>query len=197
MDDGSQPPSAYATVRHSARRGYGAALKSGIRAAKAPYVATMDGDFQHTFTDVKRIWEFIQYFPENEMVIGDRRVHETETKRWIGRKVLNTIGGLFAWKYLPDLNSGLRIFNRSTALGYEPILCDTFSFTSSITLSMLCDNYKVDWLPIRVQPRRHGKSRVRPWRDGWITLKIIFRIGLALRTRKLRGFFRRIISAIS
>ena len=190
MDDGSTPPSAFATVRHATRRGYGAALKSGIRAAKAPYVATMDGDNQHTITDVKRLYEFIQYFPENEMVIGDRRVHETQARRWIGRKVLNTLAGLFAWRWIPDLNSGLRVFKRQTVLGYESILCDSFSFTTTTTLSMLCDNYQVDWLPIRLQPRKHGKSRVRVWRDGWTTLRLIIWIGLAIRTRGIRAWLR-------
>lgn len=190
VDDGSQPPCPWATLRHEKRKGYGAALKTGIRAARAPYVATLDGDGQHSIVDVNRLWEFIQYFPENEMVIGDRRVKESEAKRWIGRKILNTIAGLFAWKFIPDLNSGLRIFKRQTVLSYEPILCEGFSFTTTTTLSMLCDNLMIDWLPIRVQARKEGKSRVRVWSDGWTTLRLILWIGCAIRTRKLRAFLR-------
>ncbi len=190
VDDGSSPACPWATLRHEKRKGYGAALKTGIRAAKTEYVATMDGDGQHSLKDVNRLWEFIQYFPENEMVIGDRRVKETESHRWIGRKILNGIAGIFAWKFIPDLNSGLRVFRRETILGYESILCEGFSFTTTSTLSCLADGYLVDWLPIRVQPRKNGKSRVKVWSDGWKTLRLILWIGCALRTRRLRALLR-------
>ena len=110
--------------------------------------------------------------------------------RYVGRKGLNWIASLFAWRWIPDLNSGLRIFQRSMALGYFPILCDRFSFTSSLTLSMLADCYLVDWLPIKVAPRTHGTSKVHVWRDGWLTLRTILWIGLGLRTRRIRAWLR-------
>lgn len=192
VDDGSDVACPYATIRHEKRKGYGAALKTGIRAARGEFVATMDGDGQHTFADVARLWEFIKYFPENEMVIGDRRVKETEAKRWIGRKILNTLAGFFAWKWIPDLNSGLRIFKRVTVLGYEPILCNEFSFTTTSTLAHLADGYMVDWLPIRVQPRKEGKSRVKIWSDGLRTLWLIIYVGMGCRTRGIRKILRAI-----
>ena len=191
VDDGSRSPLACAQVRHSTCLGYGAALKTGIEKAQGEYIITMDGDGQHRVKDALRLIDFIEEFQENAMVIGDRRLTESTPERWIGRKVLNTIAGGLAYKWIPDLNSGLRIFKKSVVVGYEPILCGGCSFTSSITLSMLADNYKVDWLPIRVLPRGHGTSRVKLWSDGWRTLKIILVIGIALRTRRIRGWLRR------
>ena len=190
VDDGSLTPSPHATIRFEQPRGYGAALKAGIQKAKHRYIATMDGDGQHTFRDIERLWDFMQYFPNNAMVIGDRRLKERQPRRWIGRKVLNTIAGLFAWRWISDLNSGARVFRRDVVMGYFPILCDQFSFTTSLTLSMLADGYEVDFLQIKVHQRKVGESRVKLWRDGWRTLRLICWLGLALRTRRLRRWWR-------
>lgn len=190
VDDGSKVPVVGADIRFETSRGYGAALKAGIHFAGTDLICTMDGDGQHTAWDVKRLEDFMIYFSHQAMVIGDRRLKETSWKRYIGRKVLNWLASGFANRWIPDLNSGLRIFRRNVAEGYFPILCDGFSFTTSLTMSMLTDHYSVDWLPIKVLPRKHGRSHVRLWRDGWITLRTILYIGSALRTRKLRGWMR-------
>ena len=191
VDDGSQTPFPGARIRHEVSQGYGAAIKAGLSVATGEWVITADGDGQHRFRDLLRLVEFMEEFPENAMVVGDRRLKERGLRLW-GRKGLNWAASLFAGRWIPDLNSGLRIFRRQVALGYLPILCDQFSFTTTLTLSMLADGYRVDWLPIRVQPRREGQSKVAVWRDGVRTLGLIVWIGLALRTRGLRAWLRRL-----
>lgn len=190
VDDGSKVPIVGATVRHPKPQGYGTALKGGIYHAKGDWIITMDGDGQHRIRDAVRLTEFIEEFPNNMMVIGDRRLVESTCIRWMGRKILNTFAGMFAWKWIPDLNSGMRIFKKEVAMGYSTILSGGFSFTTSLTLSMMTDGYKVDWLPIKVFPRPAGVSQVRLWTDGWRTLWLILWIGIGLRTRRLRGFLR-------
>lgn len=190
VDDGSTPPCPFATVRHETNLGYGASLKTGLYFAEADLVATMDGDGQHTLSDIKRLFDFMAYFPHLHMVVGDRRVVEKSFVRWIGRKGLNWTASLFAGRWIADLNSGIRLFRKKVVLSYEPILSDKFSFTTSCTLSMLCDNYSIDFLPIRVLRRRHGKSKVDVLKDGWRTLKLIIWVGLALRTRGIRRWLR-------
>lgn len=203
IDDGSQQPVQGAAIRFPPPgRGYGAALKAGIDRAQTELVCTMDGDGQHSVWDVKRLEDFFLYFCNvyddqqfyvMDMVIGDRRLRE-RGRRWVGRKALNVLASLFAWRWINDLNSGLRIFRRKIAVGYVPILSDGFSFTASLTLSFLTDGYTVDWLPIQVTPRRKGTTKVRLWRDGWVTLRTILWIGMGLRTRWIRAWFRRLMA---
>jgi glycosyltransferase involved in cell wall biosynthesis len=193
VDDGSMIPVLGAHIRFERSRGYGAALKAGIDRATTDLICTMDGDGQHSATDVKRLEEFLCYFPENVMVIGDRRLKERGRRLW-GRKVLNWTASVFARRWVSDLNSGLRILKREVAVGYFPILSEGFSFTTSLTLACLADRYTVDWLPIKVLPRRHGQTKVRLWRDGVVTLKAILWIGMALRTRSTRAWLRRLRS---
>ena len=193
VDDGSRIAIPSATIRHETPLGYGAALKSGIQKATGQLILTMDGDGQHSAWDAARLLNFFLYFPENAMVIGDRRLKERGTRLW-GRKALNWCASLFAHRWIPDLNSGLRIFRRDVAVGYLPILSDQFSFTTSLTLAMLADGYSVDWLSVKVGIRKQGTTKVRVLQDGWRTLRLILWIGLALNTRTVRRWLRPVIT---
>ena len=82
------------------------------------------------------------------------------------------------------------MFRREVALGYAPILCRQFSFTTSLTISMMCDGYRVESFPINVADRKYGGSKVRLLRDGLVTLYYILFLGVVLRTRKLREWLR-------
>jgi hypothetical protein len=67
---------------------------------------------------------------------------------------------------------------------YFPILPDQFSFTTTITLSMLCDKYAVEFLPINYLGRR-GRSKIVPW-DAASFAVLILRT--AMLYRPLRVF---------
>ena len=190
VDDGSSIPYPK-SIKHGVSYGYGAALLTGIKNSTHNVIVTFDGDGQHQVKDVvnlHRVWKMLNV----DMIIGMRRVKNEIWYRFLGRKVLNWTASLVACYWLNDLNSGLRIFKKNVAFGYRDILCQKFSFTTSLTLSMICDSYKVEFFPIDVLPRQHGTSRVKVLKDGLVTLYYILKIGFALRTRGLRSWIRRI-----
>jgi len=186
VDDGSKNPFP-SSILHETNLGYGQALMTGISKASRSLIITMDGDGQHRTQDalnLYQVWKMLNV----DMVIGARRLTYEKPLRMWGRKFLNLIASFFTGMYLPDLNSGMRIFRKDIAINYFPILCKTFSFTTSITMSFFCDNYRVEWFPIQVADRPFGKSHVKVIKDGMVTLYYIVRIGVALRSRKLRSF---------
>ena len=176
-------------IHYKPHVGYGYALKRGIRAAETPIICTADGDGQHTVEDIKRLYT-VYKISGCKMVVGSRWNLNEKPIRWIGRKILNFFASIWARHYLTDLNSGLRIFDAELAKGYEPILCNTFSFTTSLTMAMVTDNHRMCYFPIDVRPRAHGKSHVKVVKDGIITLWYICWIGFALRTRRFRSWLR-------
>lgn len=192
VDDGSEIPISSARRLYEGHRGYGAAIKAAISQSRSVFSVCMDGDGQHQIKDVERLIEYSREFPEDDLVIGDRRLEEESFKRKVGRAFLNSISSILAGDAIPDLNSGMRVIRTRLANGYAPIISEGFSFTTTTTLSMLADGYRVTWIPIRVKKRSHGASHVRLWSDGWRTLRSILWIGMALRTRTLRAFLRRL-----
>lgn len=179
-------------ISYSPHEGYGYALKQGIRHASNKIVLTMDSDGEHRVEDVKKLYTVFKMITDCSMLVGCRWNKKENPIRWIGRKSINFLATLWSRHLLVDLNSGMRIFKRDLALGYEPILCDTFSYTTSITMAMVTDDHKVAWFPIDTNPRTVGKSHVKLLRDGLITVSYIFYIGAALRTRRIRRWIRNI-----
>lgn len=195
VDDGGTMdlPITMKSIRYTPNMGYGYALKKGIDRADTDFIITMDGDGQHTADDAKKIYTMFKLVTACDMVVGCRWNLNEKPLRWIGRKCLNFIASVLARHYMIDLNSGMRMFRRNLAIGYAPILCDTFSFTTSLTMSLVTDGHKIAWFPIDVLPRQHGKSHVRVVKDGLVTLWFILWIGFALRTRKVRAWLRSLI----
>lgn len=195
VDDGGEMnlPDEVPHLRHRPRMGYGYAIKRGIKESKTPIVCTLDGDGQHTVEDVQKLYSVYKMVRDCKMVIGQRWGLKESRLRRYGRKVLNSLASLISNHYMVDLNSGIRVFDRKLAIDYSPILCDTFSFTTSLTMSILTDGHKITWLPVEVQERAYGKSRVRVVQDGLVTLWYIVFVGIGLRTRKVRAWIRSLL----
>lgn len=189
VDDGSEKPFP-TSIKHGVNQGYGSALMTGIKNATRPLVITSDGDGQHSVSEIIKLYHAYKLIGNADMVIGVRRLDREPILRFLGRKFLNWTASIICTFWISDLNSGLRIFKRDIAIGYFSILCRTFSFTTSLTISMMADKYRVEFFPINVEPRAYGKTRVKVVKDGIITLCYILRNGLALRTRDIRSFLR-------
>lgn len=165
-------------ITHRANRGYGAALKSGIRHASYDLICITDAD--GTYPN-DRIIDLVNTLvtKEYDMVVGARtgeHVHipfQRKPAKWALNKLANFVAG----EHIPDLNSGLRVFRRAVALRFFSILPDGFSFTTTITLGMLTNNYLVDYVPINYHARI-GTSKIRPVRDTLNFTQLVLRIAL-------------------
>jgi glycosyltransferase involved in cell wall biosynthesis len=190
VDDGSTDGTARAALsagarvlQHRGNRGYGAALKTGITAATHDVIAIIDSDGTYP---PKYLPEMLEELERADMVVGARigkEVHIPFVRRpakWVLRRLADYVSG----SRIPDLNSGLRVFRRDMAMQYFPILPNQFSFTTTITLAMLCDNYAVSYIPIDYH-KRQGKSKIVPWDAGSFAILIL---RMAMLFRPLRVF---------
>jgi hypothetical protein len=75
--------------------------------------------------------------------------------------ILNRLASYLSGRHIPDLNSGLRVMRRSTLMKFIHLLPSGFSFTTTITMTMLCTNHKVSYVPVQCAPRV-GSSKIRP-----------------------------------
>lgn len=193
IDDGSQDETAavcarfdgVTVIRHPENRGYGAALKSGIRNARYDLVCITDAD--GTYPN-DRIPELIQQVATggNHMVVGARRGEQVAIPA-IRRPAKWVLGHLANWissRKIPDINSGLRVFRRDIALRFFRVLPDSFSFTTTITLAMLTNSYRVSYVPVNYYARV-GKSKIHPIRDTLNFVQLILRIGLFFAPLKI------------
>jgi glycosyltransferase involved in cell wall biosynthesis len=167
VDDGSSDGTGAAAAAAGARiirleenAGYGFALKTGIAETRSKFVAIIDADGTYPADALPAMLEACRHA---DMVVGDRgaAMRNVPLVRRPAKWILNTLANLLARRRIPDLNSGLRVFKRGSLERFVPLLPDGFSFTTTITLSMLCSNLRVVYRPISYG-KRVGQSSLRP-----------------------------------
>ncbi len=163
------------TIFHPKNKGYGAALKTGIRRAATDIIVITDADGSYPHD---RLPELIRAAYNTDMVVGARTAPEASYSfiRKIPKIFLENYCSWLAGEHIPDMNSGMRVFKKSLAEKYLNILPDGFSFTTTITLALFTNNYDVSYIPIGYN-KRIGKSKIRPVRDTLNFLLLILRTG--------------------
>ena len=165
-------------VNHPKNRGYGASLKTGVRTASTNTIVITDADM--TYPN-ERIPELLETARSTgcEMVVGSRtsgKVHIPLIRRpakWFITRLASYLSG----QDIPDLNSGLRVFQRGALEEFIGILPDGFSFTTTITLALLTNARRVEYVPIDYR-QRTGSSKIRPIRDTLMFIQLIIRMVL-------------------
>ena len=163
-------------VHHPHNRGYGAALKSGIRRATSEWIVITDADGTYP---IHRIPDLVAQAQDADMVVGARIGADVKYPlvRQIPKILLKGYASYAAGTPIPDINSGMRVFRRSVTMRFLKILPDGFSFTTSITIAMLTNNYEVVYLPISYGGRI-GRSKIRPIRDTLTFVQLVLRTGM-------------------
>ena len=185
VDDGSNDESVkklksldVKLVTHPHNIGYGAALKSGIKKANFDTIIISDIDGSYPANHIPELLNI--YFDSNknslgfDMLVGARKGKEYHGSffKFLFRKLLKFLVEWTTGRKIIDINSGLRIFSKKTISSFLPQLCNTFSFTTSLTLAYLLTNKFVKYHPIEYE-KRIGKSHVKIFRDSLRTLQYI------------------------
>jgi len=160
-------------IRNVERKGYGYSLLSGISKAVYEYVAIIDADGTYSVHDLAILFSKIGGF---DMIVGARigeNVHIPllrKPAKWAISKLANFLAG----ERIPDLNSGLRIIKKDLVLQFRRILPRGFSFTTTITLSFITNNYRVKYVPINYK-KRVGVSKIKPLKDTLNFIQLVVR----------------------
>ena len=160
-------------VPHFQNKGYGAALKTGIQKAKHDVIIITDADGTYPHAEIPRLLGDIDDY---DMVVGARTGKGVKIPlirrpaKWCINRLANYLTGM----KIPDLNSGLRIMKKNVIEKFLRFLPNGFSWTSTITLAMLTNNYQVKYTPIAYH-KRSGRSKIRPIRDTLNFLQLIIR----------------------
>jgi len=179
VDDGSADATAAKAestgvrlIRQGRNRGYGAALKAGVHAAQHELIVIVDADGTYP---VEAIPAMLEHADEHDMVVGARVAGNVQIPlaRRPAKWVLGRLASYLAEQEIPDLNSGLRVMKKSLVEKFEHLLPSGFSFTTTITLALLCSDYRVYYHPIEYH-KRVGHSKIRA-KHAYMFLLLILR----------------------
>jgi glycosyltransferase involved in cell wall biosynthesis len=159
---------------HPYNIGNGAAIKTGIRIARGGILVFMDGDKQHLPEDIEAL---VRYVPAYDMVVGARsREDQASLGRAIGNTVYNWFASYVAKFRVQDLTSGFRAIKAQIARSFVPMLPNTYSYPSTLTLSVLRSGYSVKYVPVKIRKREKGSSQISLIKDGVRFFMILSRI---------------------
>ena len=167
-------PDALVVVRHPYNKGNGATIKTGIKAASGEVIICMDSDGQHDPEDILKMLPFIG---EYDLVVGARPFKSDGT--WYRNLANKFYNGLASWLTdfkIEDLTSGFRIFKADVVKKFYHLFPQRFSYPTTSTLAFLKGGYNIKYVPINIQPRKGGSSKIRLFRDGFRFTTIIFKI---------------------
>jgi glycosyltransferase involved in cell wall biosynthesis len=158
-------------------RGYGSALRTGIRTAHGRFVIMGDSDDSYDFSllddFVTKLRTGYQLVMGNRFKGGILPGAMPPLHRYLGNPVLSAIGRLFFNSPCGDFHCGLRGFERSAILALN-LQSSGMEFASEMVVKATIHHLRMAEVPITLSP--DGRSRpphLRSWRDGWRHLRFL------------------------
>jgi dolichol-phosphate mannosyltransferase len=149
-------------LAHGRNLGQSRALRTGVRAAKARMVVTLDGDGQNDPADIPKLvggFRSAAADPVFGMMAGERTKREDSWKKRMASRYGNRIRRRLLSDNAQDTGCGLKVFRREAFLAL-PYFDHMHRYL--ITL-MLREGYEVRFMPVGHRPRGAGRSKYGVW----------------------------------
>jgi glycosyltransferase involved in cell wall biosynthesis len=141
-------------IHHPKNLGYGAAIQSGLRAAKYEWICFTDGDDEYDVNDLRKLIVLRDFY---DLIITFRYVKAYAGDRQFISWVYNaTLRALFRTHYR-DISTGLRLVRKSLI---DQLDCQSNSpfIGAEITIKSMLKGYRVGEVGIQTFPREFGKG---------------------------------------
>ncbi len=173
-------------VKHPINLGYGAALKSGFRAASGQLLGFLDADGTYPPEKLPDLCEAI--INGADVAVGSRRsgdFSDMPAVRRVGNFIWSNLLSIIAGKRVFDPASGMRVFRREILEAIYP-LPDGLNFTPVMSTRTAHEDLKVVELPIPYKERL-GRSKLSVVRDGIRFLQTILWTALTYNPVRILG----------
>jgi len=143
---------------HRANAGQSRAIRTGVRAARAPLVATLDGDGQNDPKDLPRLIAQItrpDAPADLALVQGRRKKRQDNFGKRISSRVANYVRKRMLNDSAEDSGCGIKVFKREAYLDL-PYFDHIHRYTPAL---MLAEGFAVEYADVGHRPRQHGKSK--------------------------------------
>ena len=171
-------------LAHGKNLGQSRALRTGVRAAQADLVVTLDGDGQNDPSDIPALLAAFRDAAERPafaMIAGERLKREDSWKKRMASRLANSVRRRLLSDHARDTGCGLKAFRREAFLAL-PYFDHMHRYL--ITL-MLREGYEVRFMPVKHRPRRAGRSKYGVWDRLAVGITDLF--GVMWLKRRFRG----------
>lgn len=154
-------------LRHAQNAGQSRAVRTGVLAARAPVVVTLDGDGQNDPADAPRLVARLRASPDTLGLVGGRRVkrQDSSAKRFASR-IGNGVRKRLLADGADDTGCGLKAFRREAFLRL-PYFDHMHRYLPAL---MLREGLQVVFEDVGHRPRASGRSKYTNWQRGLVSI---------------------------
>ena len=156
-------------IRHEKSCGQSTAVRSGVKAARAPWIATLDGDGQNDPADIPALWR-LAAGGDAQLYAGWRAKRKDTAVKRLSSRLANRIRAGLLGDATPDTGCGLKLFERATFLDL-PYFDHMHRFLPALVLRA---GGKVVSVKVNHRPRERGKSNYGTFDRLWVGITDIF-----------------------
>jgi len=166
-------------IRHSVRSGQSAAVATGVREARAPWIATLDGDGQNDPADLPNLLEAVLHgaSPRLRLVMGNRTTRRDTWLRRLSSRVANGVRGGLLKDGTPDTGCGIKVFDRAVFMDM-PRFNHMHRFMPALFQR---EGYEVISVPVNHRERTQGKSKYGLHNRLWVGIVDLFGVMWLIR----------------
>ena len=166
-------------IRHSVRSGQSAAVATGVREARAPWIATLDGDGQNDPADIPSLLEAARTAtsPRLRLVMGNRTTRRDTWLRRLSSRVANGVRGWMLKDGTPDTGCGIKVFDRAVFMDM-PRFNHMHRFMPALYQREGCEVVSV---PVNHRERTRGQSKYGLHNRLWVGIVDLFGVMWLIR----------------
>ena len=159
-------------IRHSVRSGQSAAVATGVRQARAPWIATLDGDGQNDPADIPKLLDTARNAasPRLRLVMGNRTTRRDTWLRRLSSRVANGVRGGMLRDGTPDTGCGIKVFDRAVFLDM-PRFNHMHRFMPALYQR---EGYEVTSVAVNHRERTRGTSKYGLHNRLWVGIVDLF-----------------------
>jgi dolichol-phosphate mannosyltransferase len=144
-------------IRHARSYGQSSAIRSGVKAARGSWIATLDGDGQNDPADIPALWRIAHGSGQAArlMIVGHRGRRQDSWSKRRASAIANAVRRRLLHDDTPDTGCGLKLFPRALFLDL-PYFNHMHRFLPALVLR---EGGIVRSVPVNHRPRRRGVSK--------------------------------------
>jgi dolichol-phosphate mannosyltransferase len=151
-------------IRHAVSCGQSAAVRTGVAAARAPVVVTLDGDGQNDPAFIPKLIDAIEKGGGVGLVAGQRVGRKASGFKRFQSRVANAVRGAVLRDGTRDTGCGLKAFRRDVFLAL-PYFDGLHRFLPALVKR---EGYGIGYVDVVDRQRRHGHSNYGLWDRLWV-----------------------------
>ncbi len=167
-------------LRHEVSCGQSAAVRSGVAAARAPIVATLDGDGQNDPAFLPALFNLLERDPAVGLVAGQRVGRKDTGFKRLQSRIANRVRNAVLRDGTRDTGCGLKAFRREVFLAL-PYFDGLHRFLPALVRR---EGYSVAYVDVVDRPRLSGVSNYGLWDRLWVGILDLAGVWWLIRRRK-------------